>query len=64
MEREYVDSSMIRSFGFDASISTLEVEFNNSAIWQYFDVPDSVYPYIRNWQIKNCQNTMYLFNYK
>lgn len=43
MEREYVDSSMIRSYGFDASISTLEVEFNSGAIWQYFDVPESVY---------------------
>ena len=43
MEREYVDSSMIRSYGLDASISTLEVEFNSGAIWQYFDVQESVY---------------------
>ncbi|MGC3976787.1 MAG: KTSC domain-containing protein [Paludibacteraceae bacterium] len=43
MEREYVDSTMIRSYGFDVSISTLEVEFNSGAIWQYFDVPESVY---------------------
>jgi len=43
MEREYVESSMIRSFGFEASISTLEVEFNSGAIWQYFDVPESLY---------------------
>lgn len=41
MEREYVESSMIRSFGFE--ISTLEIEFNSGAIWQYFDVPESVY---------------------
>ncbi|PKP29955.1 MAG: KTSC domain-containing protein [Bacteroidetes bacterium HGW-Bacteroidetes-17] len=41
MEREYVESSMIRSFGFE--ISTLEIEFKSGAIWQYFDVPESVY---------------------
>lgn len=43
MEREYVQSSMIRSFGFDSSSSTLEVEFNSGAVWQYFDVPESTY---------------------
>lgn len=32
---------MIRSFGFENS--TLEIEFNNGAVWQYFDVPESVY---------------------
>lgn len=41
MEREYVESSMIRSFGFEISI--LEVEFNSGSIWQYYDVPESVY---------------------
>ena len=41
MERDYVESSMIRSFGFENS--TLEIEFNSGAIWQYFDVPESVY---------------------
>lgn len=43
MDREYVESSMITSFGFDPSISTLEIEFKNGAVWQYFDVPQSVY---------------------
>ncbi|MGZ0015398.1 KTSC domain-containing protein [Yeosuana sp. AK3] len=43
MQREYVQSSMIRSFGFDSSSSTLEVEFNSGAVWQYFDVPESTY---------------------
>ena len=41
MVRDYVESTMIRSFGFE--ISTLEVEFNSGAIWQYFDVPESVF---------------------
>jgi hypothetical protein len=43
MERDYVESTMIRSYGFDSSTSTLEVEFNNGAIWQYFDVPESIF---------------------
>lgn len=43
MNREYVESSMITSFGFDSSISTLEVEFKSGAVWQYYDVPESVY---------------------
>ncbi|MGJ7033790.1 KTSC domain-containing protein [Niabella hirudinis] len=43
MIREYVESSMITSFGFDPSISTLEIEFKSGVVWQYFDVPDSVY---------------------
>lgn len=41
MERDYVESSMIRSFGFE--ISTLEIEFKSGAVWQYFDVLESVY---------------------
>ncbi|MGA9212484.1 KTSC domain-containing protein [Kaistella sp.] len=43
MDREYVESSMITSFGFDPIISTLEIEFKSGAVWQYFDVPESVY---------------------
>lgn len=43
MEREYVESSMIKSIGFDQNTSTLEVEFNSSAIWQYYDVLESTF---------------------
>ncbi len=43
MDREYVESSMIASFGFDPSTSVLEIEFKSGAVWQYFDVPESVY---------------------
>lgn len=48
MDREYVDSSMITSFGFDPIVSTLEIEFKNGAVWQYFDVPESVYYEMRS----------------
>lgn len=44
MEREYVESSMITSFGYDTTISTLEIEFKNGgAIWQYFEVAENTY---------------------
>lgn len=43
MNRESVQSSMIASLGYEADTSTLEVEFNSGAIWQYYDVPESVY---------------------
>lgn len=48
MERESVQSSMIRSLGYDSNTSTLEVEFNSGAVWQYYDVPESVYYDMRN----------------
>lgn len=41
MDREYVSSSMIRSIGYDPLNSTLEVEFTDGVVWQYFDYPES-----------------------
>lgn len=41
MDRKYIESSMIRSIGFDSVSSTLEIEFNSGAVWQYFDFPES-----------------------
>jgi hypothetical protein len=43
MERQYVSSSNIASIGYDASDMILEVEFLNGTIYQYYDVPQSVY---------------------
>ncbi len=43
MNRESVQSSMIASLGYESNTSTLEVEFNSGAVWQYFDVPESIY---------------------
>lgn len=48
MEREYIESSMIRSIGYDPNTSTLEVEFNSGAIWQYFDFPESIWYDFKN----------------
>ena len=44
MNRDHVDSTLIESIGYDASTSTLEVEFKNKgAVWQYYDVPENIY---------------------
>ncbi|QPE05515.1 KTSC domain-containing protein [Microbacterium schleiferi] len=41
MNREPVTSSNLSSVGYDESSQTLEVEFKNGNIYQYFDVPSS-----------------------
>jgi hypothetical protein len=44
MERQPVTSSLIRSVGYDLASSILEVEFADSGrVYEYFDVPLSVY---------------------
>ena len=43
MDRQPVVSSNIRSVGYDANDSILEIEFNNGAIYQYFDIPENIY---------------------
>jgi len=41
MQRQPVTSSNLRSVGYDAQTSTLEVEFHHGAVYQYFEVPES-----------------------
>lgn len=43
MERKRVNSSSIRSVGYDANSQTLEIEFNNGSISQYSRVSPEVY---------------------
>ena len=43
MKRKHVESSMIFSIGYGPEISTLEIEFKSGAIWQYYDVPESLW---------------------
>lgn len=43
MERIAVSSSNVRAVGYEASTSTLEVEFNNASVYQYHEVPQEVY---------------------
>ena len=43
MNRVPVSSSNVASVGYDASTSTLEVEFKGGGIYQYFDIPPAVH---------------------
>ena len=43
MDRMPVHSSNIAEVGYDPNTMTLEVAFHNGTIYQYFDVPASVY---------------------
>ena len=43
MNRLAVSSSNIASIGYDANSQTLEVEFLNGGVYQYFDVPQHIY---------------------
>lgn len=63
MNRIAVTSSNVASIGYDSESMTLEVEFRSGGIYQYFDVPESVYQALMsassvgqflNANIKNC----------
>ncbi len=43
MNRIPITSSTIASIGFDEDSSTLEIEFLSGSVYQYFDVPFSIY---------------------
>lgn len=48
MQRVPVPSSNVASVGYDASTQTLEVEFRNGALYQYFDVPEQIFQELMN----------------
>jgi len=43
VRRLTVDSSNIVSVGYDSSSQTLEIEFGSGGIYQYYNVPQSIY---------------------
>lgn len=43
MRRTTVDSTTMRSVGYDAVEQVLEVEFTSGAIYQYLEVPAAVF---------------------
>ncbi len=43
MKRTAVSSSNLASVGYDEASKILEIEFNNRSIYQYSNVPESVY---------------------
>jgi KTSC domain len=62
MKRDAVSSSNIAAIGYDAPSETLEVEFRDGSVYQYYNVPQSIYDAFRTassagrflaYQIKN-----------
>lgn len=43
MDRNHVASSNIASIGYDEGAETLEIEFLNGSIYQYYNVPSGLY---------------------
>lgn len=43
MKRVPVESSNLRSVGFDTMTKTLEVEFRHGGVYRYLEVPDDVH---------------------
>ncbi len=43
MDRKPVNSSSIRSVGYDATLRIMEIEFDSGGIYQYFDTPQHLY---------------------
>lgn len=48
MERVPVQSSNLASVGYDPKTSTLEIEFLNGNIYQYFSVPSEIHQGLLN----------------
>ncbi len=48
MKRTKVESSNLRSIGYDTDNQILEIEFNHRGVYQYFDVPEDVYEDLMN----------------
>jgi hypothetical protein len=43
MDRQPVESSNLRSIGYDPQSSILEIEFNSGEIWDYPDFPCNLF---------------------
>ncbi len=43
MKMTAVDSTTLRTIGYDAERQLLQIEFQNRSLYQYFDVPAAVY---------------------
>ena len=43
LNRQPVQSSNLRSVGYDPDTNTLEIEFHHGGLYLYFDVPQNMY---------------------
>jgi hypothetical protein len=62
MERYNVPSSNVSSVGYDPQTQTLEVEFLNGTIYQYYGVPQNMYDQMMQEQSKGQFLNTYIRN--
>jgi uncharacterized protein len=62
MIREPVGSSNVASIGYDAPSETLEVEFTNGSIYQYFNIPSGLYDQLMSASSKGQFLNVYIKN--
>ena len=48
MKRKSVESSNLRSVGYDEFLLVLEIEFNSGAVYRYYGVPSEVHDELIN----------------
>jgi hypothetical protein len=65
MERVQVSSTNVAAIGYDPTTLTLEIEFTNGSIYQYFDVPQSLYDeLVSGPSVGKAVNTLVKQNYR
>jgi len=52
MERKAVESSNLKSVGYDEEKELLEIEFKNGSVYQYADVPEEIHEELMNAESK------------
>ncbi len=52
MRREAVESTTIKSVGYESRTKILEIEFRSGAVYQYLDVPKKVHDGLRRAESK------------
>jgi hypothetical protein len=48
MNRVAVTSSNLSSVGYDEASATLEIEFNNGGVYEYYNVPSNIHEGLMN----------------
>jgi hypothetical protein len=60
-----VDSTNLRSVGYDAEQQILEVEFTSGSVYQYFNVPVAVYEALMSASSKDTYHSQWIkYNFR
>ena len=62
MQRLPVQSSNLKSIGYDLNSKILEIEFHHGGIYQYFDVPSQIYANLLSASSKGQYHASYVKN--